>query len=106
MLHDLPQHGAHLGNISRSINDEMEEASGWLYRVAPVDLADARDGIRSVGSRGVEMLGQLDLDTIGRRHGPGLRPTSLDLVDIRPIEEVGGDRLAEKGEVLQDPGVQ
>ena len=52
------------------------------------------------------MVNQINLDTICRGYGAGLRPLSVDLVDVLPLEEIGGDRLADEGKVLHDPRVK
>ena len=104
LLHLSPQ-GYHLGDISRTVNDEVECARGDVLWVCPVDIANASDGMGGPVMEGVAMVFQEYLETVGWRHGAGLRPTDMDLVEIAPLEDLGAYRLADEGEVLQDPGV-
>ena len=52
------------------------------------------------------MIIQEDLEAIGRGYGTGLSPADMDLVEVGPLKDLGGDRLADEGEVLKDPRVQ
>ena len=52
------------------------------------------------------MVIEEDLEAVGWGHGAGLGPTDVDLVEVGPLKDLGGDRLADEGEVLKDPRVQ
>ena len=49
------------------------------------------------------MIIEEDLEAVGRGHGTGLGPTPVDQVEIGPLQDLGGNRFADEGEVLQDP---
>ena len=97
------QLGDHLGDIRRALNDEMEWASGGVYWVRPVDFADALEGMDGAGREWVAMVVEEDLEAIEWGHGARRSPADLDLVEVGPLKDLGGDSRADEGEVLQDP---
>ena len=48
------------------------------------------------------MVVEEDLEAVGWGHWAGLSPTDVDLVEIGPLQDLGGNRLADEGEVLQN----
>ena len=53
--------------------------------------------VRGLGA----MLDQKNLDTIFWENGAGLGPTLVDLVDVLQFKDLGEDRLADEGHVLE-----
>ena len=102
MLPDFRQHGAHLGEVTDAKNDEWEWASGSVYRVCPVVLTDALQGLDRAGCRKVAMVRKINLETISWLHGAGLSPPLVDLVEVTPIKHIVGNRLAEEGKLLEN----
>ena len=46
------------------------------------------------------MVVKKDLEAVGWGHGAGLGPALVDQVEIGPLQDLGGNRLADEGEVL------
>ena len=52
------------------------------------------------------MVVEEDLEAVEWGHGASLSPGDMDLLEVGPLKDLGGNRLANEGEVLQDAGVQ
>ena len=93
-------------NVCGALTGELQWAGGGIYWVTPVDFRNAFQSVSGMGGSFGAMVQQINLEPVGRAHGAGFRPPSINLRADLPLDGLSGNGLADEGEVLDgSPGL-